>query len=1162
MTDNSTPLSSSQTHVENSFQNTSFSSQLNHEINSQTNNNNSFNNSINNNTLNNNSINNNTLSNNTIYNNNINNSSLNHKSPESISDIISVFKTFFSLYETYLNWIHFEEKIQSQTEEDKKPQKLAKWFESVSYFETHRHIAYINEESFKNFQLKFNEYMNHLSTDLLIDATLSLMEQKTKGSPFLEAFKSHSSLNESSALTNTTTTMTTNTTNSAITTNSTNMTSYTSTNAFENQRISQENLENFRLLFLRWLIYDLMSRFSNYFSYQLFLKNPKKNSFDQRFLSLFINENRDVHTLCQNQFEKQLFLLNMLCIYYKIHEWAEKSHQNLSISLLKESSLIEELLRITKNEIQFVNNLVISKAQSIHAAFNNIIPLFYNSLDRNSKSQHLTSENVNINNDKDGLFAHDNRNTLLFTLIIMLKGVEPLPSLFLSSVLNHWNNLNKEDYIHSLFSNLSTEEDIISHPIISILLQKVQYLGDNLFPLLYILDSENEIYDSIFLLLVEKLQLYVLGNESRVKKQILSDTSNDFDNIKIVSNIITSNIGERINEILQRLKNDDKWLYILESIGIILGETVALQILLTMFKTYSLNEETYEMIDSDSFRNREIFFNLLSSYEKFHVHIIQNFCKNILWLISEQTEKLTSKSEFIIGNLVEFVHYLPNYIPHMKLTSYKMFLKNWRSLFPLTLLPIEGNSFGLRKLVLQIFEILLRDEELHMKLYLATDISNGLLSLLFFFLEPGVRSVWSQWKDEEDIGSTLYYRFYTKHDSNTSSYRIALSNLLISLWNKYEIWDESFRYFFELLCSRQMESRFQITSMMSSEIFEQTNFPLHYHHDVVSVLNSYFHHTFPKLSVSRDISMKDFKEITSEDQEITNEESATTLFQKLQQSMQTENQPNWKETVNIKRQHSTHIIQSYEATEKNSNEIIALISRCFDYTSPNREKKMNSFGNYLVSFTKRHYAPNRDQYTKMIPKKSTFDFDMYIGKLFTKFPIFYDFLKIVSTEPESFLKFSDVICSLWVNLIGEWNSTINFEKYAGNTDELIDRTKLYLYCLKTAQWIPPPFIYLDEMIHIFTAKEICDTLRIIWEYISTHIPTIGQFEGEEPHCSTPIKTRKTNTKDEKTKIDEFLGVLRLALENHIENPSVAQQHFGRVFSHIFSEKGQPQAFDE
>eukprot|EP00818_Percolomonas_sp_WS_P009176 CAMPEP_0117434878 /NCGR_PEP_ID=MMETSP0759-20121206/181_1 /TAXON_ID=63605 /ORGANISM="Percolomonas cosmopolitus, Strain WS" /LENGTH=1207 /DNA_ID=CAMNT_0005226385 /DNA_START=59 /DNA_END=3682 /DNA_ORIENTATION=+ len=1105
-------------------------------------------------------------------------------SPSIETACINTFSHIYKYYEKYLQqWFkppanvpHMKESQNPQVSRNRKVDKaappssqqssqtLAKWFQETSYFETHRHLAYINQQKYSKFQEKVVEGFlrtMHMDEELVpviafivrrdpsmrLNSRMADDNRMPQESSFLDKIRNN--VQHGAAF---------HTTDTSI-----HHLSQEAASALEVRLhkifSSKKDYLQLKFQFFSWLLEELMRRFTDKlkqtglsFVFSPRCANSEHAHFFDSMLNLLFYADERYQEVWKEHYVKHVLLLCLFSVYKKAQQHRRDQHERMDTC--NDNSTTGETRNFhsvassffthdhTQPEIQLLESIMANRSHT------KVVASFLRTL-----LGTLFPEQPKSSLDKN----------FLLTMALVLKRLPALSSMVLPIVLAKWKAFSEVDELSRLLqenvslADLEENEDsaaiVRKNVFLGLLLDNIEYLGESTFSLLLKLDfiQQSELADVLFFLLVEQMQLMAFrscATSSYTQAVAPQQQQNDLPKTTLsMPTFVGLHLEQHINQMILRLDQDEKWLYLLEIVGTTSGESIAIDILSTLFEAHHLELNG----------GMHHFFDLLSSFEKVYAHIGQTFLEHLLWMLSVQSKNFSDATVCMLSNLHLFVKHVPTRVPHLKHVLFKDLLKNWRYLFALILLPISTQYLECRATLFQILEVLLMDSSIKLQNYLATDIVNGLLSLFFFLLEPGARKVWSEWSEAEDRASVLYFEYFCHRDTNTLQYRAFISKLISILWDQYDIWDETFGYFFELLCSRQIESRLQTSTMMSSEIFEQTNFPLHYHRDMLSVLNSYFPSTYPKLSLSRDISSGEKQRIMNEEvsspskRRPSETEAASNLFDKLNRVVREESAPLFmRESVSISKQHPSKLTQHNEVVERNANEIVALISRSCFYTSVHRQEKILSFANHLVSFTKRHNVPNRDQYAKMLPKKSTFDFDMYIGKIFTKFPIFYQFLRLVSTDPESFLRFVDVMCSLWVNLIGEWHSTIYFEKYNNtNRDLLIERTKLYMYCLKTAQWIPVPMVFLDEMIHVMSASEITEALCKIWEYITSHLPQLDQFEDRGVALgNTPIKIRRESRDEERKDFTEFL---RKMLENHMKDESVVERHFGRLYRYVY-----------
>ena len=162
------------------------------------------------------------------------------------------------------------------------------------------------------------------------------------------------------------------------------------------------------------------------------------------------------------------------------------------------------------------------------------------------------------------------------------------------------------------------------------------------------------------------------------------------------------------------------------------------------------------------------------------------------------------------------------------------------------------------------------------------------------------------------------------------------------------------------------------------------------------------------------------------------------------------------------------------------NLITVFLSSAPDATQYLSSQLLNRLSIYSLNTT-------HEQYCKTLPKKPMFEKDIFIAKMFMKFPILYSMLdKIAEYDPERLLCFHATIMSLLVNLIGDWNLIIPQFRKVSQERLLMNRTLLMLSILSKGQWIGRPFTFLVDLVPFISAESMVEILTSIFHFVHKH----------------------------------------------------------------------------
>lgn len=120
----------------------------------------------------------------------------------------------------------------------------------------------------------------------------------------------------------------------------------------------------------------------------------------------------------------------------------------------------------------------------------------------------------------------------------------------------------------------------------------------------------------------------------------------------------------------------------------------------------------------------------------------------------------------------------------------------------------------------------------------------------------------------------------------------------------------------------------------------------------------------------------------------------------------------------------------------------------------------------LTRITSSYPVPSDEQYLEILPRRSNYDFDVFIRKIFIQNPIFIGFLSILADDPVEFIKSYIIIKSLLANMIGDWNIITHL----GNEPDHIFITIELLKVLKKVSFIFLDLIFIFSNIILFLKK--------------------------------------------------------------------------------------------
>lgn len=348
---------------------------------------------------------------------------------------------------------------------------------------------------------------------------------------------------------------------------------------------------------------------------------------------------------------------------------------------------------------------------------------------------------------------------------------------------------------------------------------------------------------------------------------------------------------------------------------------------------------------------------------------------------------------------------------------------------------------------------------------ISLSFTHTMISYFYFLLTP-IR--------EDDITIPYYQEYQKEHSLNTLR---NLTKKIISQCTKYI--DESFDYLFEIMLSKLSIFRFT-KHPPSNNILEQTKYTLIAYEDIIDLLNTYLDE---KIIVFR-----------PQKKELLLREA------------------NKKQVITSVKVHLNFI-------KENEIELLDLISMML---SINFNENIEKFSYELL---KRLSFQTFQQLSYQLPKKPVSKYDMLIDKIFLNYPIFYEFLKLISISPLELLKYKNIIQSLLSNCIGDWNS---------NTNTSLENTKNILIILQNGKWILEPLTNIIEIIDKLDSHEIVQILISVSQFILDHSPKSNEFT---------LTDSKSYQRNFKYNIQTYLESTKDVLKNHVNELSLLYSKF-------------------
>jgi hypothetical protein len=398
---------------------------------------------------------------------------------------------------------------------------------------------------------------------------------------------------------------------------------------------------------------------------------------------------------------------------------------------------------------------------------------------------------------------------------------------------------------------------------------------------------------------------------------------------------------------------------------------------------------------------------------------------------------------------------------------------------------------------------------------------------------------------ESDPASVLYYHYFCRlynqvEQDSIEVFKRELTLVIGKLLENHSAVAESvFDFILDLLFAHQTESRLNSQKVvMPKHIFEQCNFPLQEYNSMLDLLNNYLpkiqrqqqHYYQPVLLSNTEISSEDREAILqdilpqhkSDSETPISATTATTkrktsllndlqaLFNPNEANASKNNVPAFRTNgvviVNPKKvqlhlrskknlaltvqpgsvKHSEQIIQ------KNEQYVLLLISICL-------QKRTGTTACLAAQLLRRlqlfYPVTTYEQYCKSLPKKPMFERDIFVAKMFLKFPILYSVLDLIAENgPEQLLRFDTTIDSLMANIIGEWNMVIpQTNQLASEQKVLLKRTLQIMSILKKGQWLKDPLVHISDLLPYISPQSVVQVLLSVFHCVHKFKPTADEY---------------------------------------------------------------------
>lgn len=192
----------------------------------------------------------------------------------------------------------------------------------------------------------------------------------------------------------------------------------------------------------------------------------------------------------------------------------------------------------------------------------------------------------------------------------------------------------------------------------------------------------------------------------------------------------------------------------------------------------------------------------------------------------------------------------------------------------------------------------------------------------------------------------------------------------------------------------------------------------------------------------------------------------------------------------------------------------------------NKVHLISIFTGTLLSITESSHAPhNMDHYNDILPEKPTFERDIYIERLFLKYPYLLDVLDIIADHPKEFCSLYDIMKSLLASIIGSWNS----ETLLPVESFWINHTLSLVQLLQKVEWIPPKMRFFGDIIPHLKPKEIAQLLLSVWYFIKDHLPRPNNYTASSHDEKTTFYVRKWAND---LKQESYLSTYKLLLKQN------------------------------
>jgi len=147
----------------------------------------------------------------------------------------------------------------------------------------------------------------------------------------------------------------------------------------------------------------------------------------------------------------------------------------------------------------------------------------------------------------------------------------------------------------------------------------------------------------------------------------------------------------------------------------------------------------------------------------------------------------------------------------------------------------------------------------------------------------------------------------------------------------------------------------------------------------------------------------------------------------------------------------------------------------------------------LAHLNTHHTVPSIDQYKELLPKRSCFEYDVYIHSRFSESPSLLCVIGFISSDHSEFRRCWQVVRSLLASSLGYWHSIkdnkVDKRRHAG---EITISCQL-LESMGKAKWLSAPWNLLNEILPSLPPAEIVRVLLAVWETLIRFPPQAGPY---------------------------------------------------------------------